>query len=472
VTRALLDSRGHRHIAEVAPHPFTTIEPNIGPGWYASFQDESRDVVNPLHGWCELKLSGNGPSSSPISESSLARRMLPILVKDVAGLVPGAYKGRGKGNRFLADLCDADVLVHVVDATGQSDQDGNIFHSNDDSKQFSTPSEDAEWIRQELHRWIFHNVKAKWDSVSRKGTKGGMARVLALFSGYQGPLWNVELAAKRAHLDFDQVTKWTAQDLHRLVAHYLSIRFPICLALNKVDSLQEVEPTSSSLSDTSTSNNNKVSPNTSIKKSQRSRPTIDIIYQCQHEARLRGEVAVPVSAKAEFWLQQKLSRKSLPHEESNEYRDEEMRLQRCLSCWGSTGVLEAISEAIKLKPPVLVYPVNDLDSELPIGWTASMTNELSSSGGPPPILRDCLQFKKGSTVDDVFEALKHGALSHASIQGDFIRAEGKAVSKVASSGATNKEPRKHQLKRETVVDETNAIMRIQTNKKSVWQQSR
>jgi ribosome-binding ATPase len=466
VTRALLDSRGHRHIAEVAPHPFTTIEPNIGPGWYASFQDESHDVNNPLHGWCELKQGNCSPScSSPSTmeerngNTSIYRRMLPILVKDVAGLVPGAYKGRGKGNRFLADLCDADVLVHVVDATGQSDKDGNILLSNDDSKQFSTPSEDAEWIRQELHRWIFNNVKAKWDSVSRKGTKGGMSRVLALFSGYQGPLWNVELAAKRGHLDFDEVTKWTAQDLHRLVAHYLSIRFPICLALNKVDSLQEIDPT---VRNSSCDNFN---------KSQRSRPTVEIIYQCQHEARLRGEVAVPVSAKAEFWIQQKISKKNLPHEESNEYRDEELRLQRCLSSWGSTGVLEAISEAIKLKPPVLVYPVNDLDSEMPIGWTASMTNELSSSGAHPPILRDCLQLKQGSTVDDVFEALKHGALPHASIQGDFIRAEGKTIVKGPLSG-TNKEPRKHQLKRETVVDESNAVIRIQTNKKSVWQQSR
>lgn len=50
-----------------------------------------------------------------------------MIVKDVAGLVPGAYKGRGKGNRFLADLCDADVLVHVVDITGQADRDGNAI---------------------------------------------------------------------------------------------------------------------------------------------------------------------------------------------------------------------------------------------------------------------------------------------------------------------------------------------------------
>lgn len=34
-------------------------------------------------------------------------------LQDVAGLVPGAYTGRGRGNAFLNDLLDADVLIHV-----------------------------------------------------------------------------------------------------------------------------------------------------------------------------------------------------------------------------------------------------------------------------------------------------------------------------------------------------------------------
>ncbi len=95
-------------------------------------------------------------------------RLLPILIKDVAGLVPGSYKGRGKGNRFLADLCDADVLIHVIDVTGQSDKDGNIllgsdYSLNDSERQAAgintSPGEDAEWIREEMHRWIFGNIK-------------------------------------------------------------------------------------------------------------------------------------------------------------------------------------------------------------------------------------------------------------------------------------------------------------------------
>ncbi len=35
-------------------------------------------------------------------------------------------------------------------------------------------------------------------------------------------------------LDWEHSREWTEYDLHRLVAHYLAVRFPICLALNKV----------------------------------------------------------------------------------------------------------------------------------------------------------------------------------------------------------------------------------------------
>lgn len=39
-------------------------------------------------------------------------------------LFAGAYQGHGRGNAFLGDLCDADVLVHVVDASGTTDSKG------------------------------------------------------------------------------------------------------------------------------------------------------------------------------------------------------------------------------------------------------------------------------------------------------------------------------------------------------------
>eukprot|EP00955_Chlamydomonas_euryale_P030131 317501-Chlamydomonas_euryale.AAC.1 len=40
-------------------------------------------------------------------------------------------QGRGRGNAFLNDLTDADVLIHVVDASGRSDREGNVLQADE-----------------------------------------------------------------------------------------------------------------------------------------------------------------------------------------------------------------------------------------------------------------------------------------------------------------------------------------------------
>lgn len=411
-TRAALEREG-RLMAEVAPHPFTTIEPNIGPGWYASFD--------------AIESSTDARRASLHGRDAKGRRLLPVIVKDVAGLVPGAYKGRGKGNRFLSDLCDADVLIHVVDASGQSDRDGNIIEGGIEGQR-SSPLEDAQWVREELHRWIHGNVFAKWSSVGRKTKTGD--RVAALFSGYKGPRACVERASRRAGLDIDDASLWSANDLHRIVAHYLSIRFPTCLALNKVDRLSSDDVTT--------------------------------VKMCHDEANRRGEAAIPVSARAESWqlLRQAAELRTdsplasqLPAKGSKVWVENEHCLTEMRAKYGDTGVLDAISAAVNLRPPVLCYPVSDLATEAPVGWNAS-------HGMSAPALRDCIQLKPGSTVGDLFDALKRGALDHAVISGDFVRAEGRAL-------LTSE---KKQLGRDVIIDKSNCVIRIQTNRKALsWQ---
>ena len=89
--------------AKVAAYPFTTIDPNVREGLYGVLDpDPALALGRPLSG-------------SPHGRDAQGRRLLPLLLKDVAGLVPGAYAGRGKGNQFLQDLTTADVLIHVVD---------------------------------------------------------------------------------------------------------------------------------------------------------------------------------------------------------------------------------------------------------------------------------------------------------------------------------------------------------------------
>jgi ribosome-binding ATPase YchF (GTP1/OBG family) len=56
-------------------------------------------------------------------------------------LVPGAYQGRGRGNAFLNDLLDSDVLCHIVDASGTTDAGGAETPEGDVS-----PLDEVRWF--------------------------------------------------------------------------------------------------------------------------------------------------------------------------------------------------------------------------------------------------------------------------------------------------------------------------------------
>ena len=51
---------------------------------------------------------------------------------------------------------------------------------------------------------------------------------------------------------------------------------------------------------------------------------------------------------------------------SSKVEEDNCRVTRFMHQWSSTGVLEAISAAVHLKPPVLCYPVSDIEAELPV----------------------------------------------------------------------------------------------------------
>jgi hypothetical protein len=82
--------------ASMAPHPFTTIDPNVG-----------FCFVPALPGSCPEDLLSSKEEKFAIASThgrdSHGRRLIPITLKDVAGLVPGAYKGRGRGNKVCVN---------------------------------------------------------------------------------------------------------------------------------------------------------------------------------------------------------------------------------------------------------------------------------------------------------------------------------------------------------------------------------
>src|SRR5213596_3790575 len=81
-----------RAAAHAAEYPFTTVDPNVA---VVSVPDDRLDRV---------------------ADALAVERRVPEQIEfvDVAGLVRGAHKGEGLGNRFLGHIRDVDAIVHVV----------------------------------------------------------------------------------------------------------------------------------------------------------------------------------------------------------------------------------------------------------------------------------------------------------------------------------------------------------------------
>ena len=116
------------------------------------------------------------------------------------------------------------------------------------------------------------------------------------------------------------------------------------------------------------------------------------------------------------------------------------------------------------------------------GSTYDCKSISSSSGAGVPRLRDCILLQPGSTVGDLYDALKRGALPHVVVHGDFVRAEGKGLygathnallledSQSSQASVGNAAPKKRQLGRDVIIDDSCCVIRIQTNRKALWQQ--
>ena len=88
--------------AQSANYPFCTIEPNVG---VVDVPDSRLDVLAKMY---------NSAKVTPAA----------IEFVDIAGLVKGASKGEGLGNKFLSHIREVDAIIHVV----RCFEDGNIIH--------------------------------------------------------------------------------------------------------------------------------------------------------------------------------------------------------------------------------------------------------------------------------------------------------------------------------------------------------
>lgn len=127
--------------AESANYPFCTIDKNVG---IVSVPDERLDALAKMY--------------NPVKFTPATLEFV-----DIAGLVKGASKGEGLGNKFLADIREVDAIVHVV----RCFEDIDIIHVDGEIN----PQRDIETINLEL---IFSDIEMLERRIDRtkKALKG------------------------------------------------------------------------------------------------------------------------------------------------------------------------------------------------------------------------------------------------------------------------------------------------------------
>ena len=160
------------------------------------------------------------------------KRYVPLELYDVAGLVPGAHEGRGLGNQFLDELTNADAILHVIDASGGTDAEGEPVEPGSHD-----PVDDVEFIEQEMTQWLAGIVDRNWEAVERKSRSPEFDindALTELLTGFGAT--TADVAACLRDLDYpDDPMQWDDEETEALAAAVRARTKPIILVANKVD---------------------------------------------------------------------------------------------------------------------------------------------------------------------------------------------------------------------------------------------
>ncbi|MCY0849188.1 redox-regulated ATPase YchF [Sulfuracidifex metallicus] len=330
--------------AEIANRPFVTIDPNVGMGYVKS---------KCVH--IEFGVKCNPRNSICIEDY----RFIPVKIVDVAGLIPGAHEGRGLGNKFLDDLRKADVLIHVIDASGSTNEEGMPIEPGT-----RDPEEDIAFIEKEMDEWFFSIINKDWSKFARTADLAGkdyVESLLAKLSGLSINKLQIIEALKVSNLESTKLMQWTEEDLRRFSKTLRQISKPIVIAANKSD--------------------------------------IPISKENIKKLKEKYKMVVPVSANSELALRKAAKAdiiKYIPGENNfeikgtlNQKQKEALEFikSKVLDVYGSTGVQDTINMAVfEGLRMIVVYPVED-------------EKKLTDKNGN--ILPDALLIKNGSTPKDL-----------------------------------------------------------------------
>jgi len=367
---------------EIANYPFVTIKPNEGVGFVKldCVDKEFNVKCQAKHGYC---LNG--------------KRFVPVTLLDVAGLVPGAHQGKGLGNQFLDDLRQADVLIHVIDVAGKTNEKGEPVEDYN-------PLNDIKFLEDELDYWFFGLIKKGWERFARevKQTQEELKKaLLRQFSALRVNEEIIEKSLEKLGLSEKNIEEWNDKDLFALAREFRKMTKPMVIACNKID----------------------------LKKGQENFERL--------KKELKNYILIPCSAEAELALKEAAKNKLInyvPGDSDFEILEREKLSEKqikaldfikkeILEKYGSTGVQDALDKAVfNLLKYIAVFPVAN--------------SHLKDKDGN--VLPDCLLVKEGTT------ALELAFKIHSDIGKNFIKAVDLKTKQVIG--------KEHELKHRDVIE--------------------
>ena len=360
--------------AEIANYPFTTIDANRG--------------VMYIRKPCPCK-EFNVTCTPHNSKCSNGARFVPIEAIDVAGLVPDAHKGKGLGNKFLDDLRQAHALIHIIDASGSTDEEGNPCEIGT-----YDPLKDVEFLEKEIMYWLFGIIKKGWERTARQSELEGkkIERMLAdQLTGLGIKEEHIISALRKIKLDRSKPSHWTDDEVLQLADYVRAMSKPIIIAFNKSDKAPENLMTKMNV--------------------------------------LKDYIVIPTSAESELALTNASEKgiiKYIPGSndftiiKKDDISEKQMKAleyikSHVLAKYGSTGIQKCIDEAVKLLDLIVVYPVED-------------DNHLTDKEGR--VLPDAHLIPRGSTAKDLAYKV------HTDLGDHFIRAIDARTHRVIGSDHT------------------------------------
>ena len=325
---------------EIANYPFTTIDANHGISYV-----RTRCPCTGLAVECMNCKDGI--------------RFVPIEIIDVAGLVPDAHKGKGLGNAFLDNLRQAQAIIHVVDASGGTDIEGNPVNIGEHD-----PLDDIGFLESELTLWLFSILKRNWSRLSKRIQAEHLKPAIVIADQLTGA--GVTIPQARAALSrFDEICAkpphlWDDSEMQDFADLLRRESKPMIIAANKAD----------------------IAPEDNIKRLHNLDYTV-----------------VPTSAEAELAL--RMADRSgaisyIPGDSgfeiiSNNLSDAQIRaldkIHDMIARMGGTGIQQCINAAVfDLLDQIVVYPVED------------ETRFTDKKGN---VLPDAFLMRRGSTAHDL-----------------------------------------------------------------------